>query len=59
MIITYQHVRQMRYCAKGTRAFFERHGLDWSQFLKVGLPEELILATGDTMAIKLVQQVKK
>lgn len=55
MIVTHQHLRALRYCNNGTRAFFERHGLDWSTFVKVGLPEEDFLKTGDAMASRLVE----
>lgn len=55
MIITMTHVRQSGMCSKGARAFFLRHGLDWSEFIKNGLDESLILATGDAMAKKVVE----
>lgn len=43
------------YCARGTRAWFERHGLDFRAFVREGLPEETLVATGDGMAIALVR----
>ncbi len=61
MIITMQHVRsvlvngKVGYCALGTRRFFRRHGLDFSRFLKEGIPEEQLLATGDAMAKRVVE----
>lgn len=58
MIITHQDMRLMKYCNKGAREFFSRHGLDWSLFMAEGLPEEVILATGDDMAIQLVEFVR-
>ena len=42
-------------CSKGTRAFFMRHNLDWQTFLEKGLPVEVIEATGDGMALKVVE----
>lgn len=55
MIITMTHVRMARYCRRGAMAFCNRHGLDWSKFLRDGLPERDILATGDAMAKKVVE----
>lgn len=42
-------------CSRGTRAFFEKHGFDWSQFLKHGIAAEKLAATGDAMALKVVE----
>lgn len=55
MRVTHQDLRALRYCNNGTREFFRRHGLDWSEFVKSGLPEEAFLNTGDAMAIRLVE----
>ncbi|MBE2242382.1 MAG: hypothetical protein IAE86_06490 [Burkholderiaceae bacterium] len=43
------------YCARGTRAWFDRHGLDLRAFTREGLDEEVLLATGDGMAAALVR----
>lgn len=47
---TMKHIRQCRMCSRGARAFFERHGLDWSEFLRSGVPVEALEQTGDAMA---------
>lgn len=54
MIITHNDLRALRYCNNGTREFFRRHNLDWSEFIKNGLPESEFLNTGDAMAVRLV-----
>ncbi len=63
MRITIQHVRRVRgfsrkpgFCAKGLKAWFERNGLDYRDFLKNGIEEEVLLKTGDPMAIATVEQ---
>lgn len=43
------------YCARGTRAWFARHGLDMRTFAREGLDEAVLLATGDALAIALVR----
>ena len=54
-MITMRDVRAAKMCSRGGRKFAERHGLDWQRFLKEGIPEEELLATGDAMAIRLVE----
>ena len=53
MIIKMRHVRKNG-CSNGARGFALRHGFDWSDFLKKGIPEEKLLATGDAMAVRIV-----
>ena len=55
MIVTHNDVRGMRYCNNGARKFFERHSLDWSDFVKNGVSEEQLINTGDAMALQLVE----
>jgi hypothetical protein len=42
-------------CSIGARAFFIRHGLDWSEFLKSGIQADKVIATGDAMALRVVE----
>jgi hypothetical protein len=55
MIVTHRDLKALRYCNNGTRAFFTRHGLDWSEFVRNGLPAEKFTETNDAMAIRLVE----
>lgn len=56
-IVRMEHLRQLRYCARGVRAFFERYGLDYSQFLSEGIESGVLLeATNhDAMAVAAVE----
>lgn len=63
MIITMQDVRlttgfsrRVGLCARGTRAWFAKYNLDYSDFLKNGIAEEALLATGDAFAVAVVEQ---
>lgn len=49
------HIREARMCSRGARAFFIRHGLDWNLFLSEGIEAEKLVATGDAMAIQVVE----
>lgn len=55
VLVTMRHVRAARMCSRGARRFFERYGLDWSTFLREGLPAETIEATGDAMALRVTR----
>lgn len=65
MIVTHAHFRSIPsrggrgYCASGGRRWFARHGLDWTDFVKHGIAEQALLATGDGMAIALVDWAHK
>lgn len=59
MLITINHIRTYGYCAKGARAFFEQHNLDWQDFLKHGIASEKLLATDNALAIELVKKVQE
>ncbi len=48
-------VRKANMCARGTRAFFLLHGLDFQDFLKNGIEEEILLDTKDAMAIQVIE----
>jgi len=61
VIVTYAHFRTIParagrgYCCGGGRRWCKRHGLDWTDFVKHGIAEETLLATGDGMANALVR----
>lgn len=55
MIVTLQDARALRYCSRGIRQFFARHGLDYSDFLRNGIPARDLRATGDAMALKVIE----
>lgn len=59
MIITIRDVRAVRYCSRGARDFFKRHGLDWADFLMNGIEDVKLLSTGDPMARKVVEVARE
>ncbi len=50
-----RHVLMIGGCRAGARAFIERHGLDWAEFRREGLPVEQVEATRDAMALKVAE----
>lgn len=47
-----------RYCARGSRRWAARIGLDWAAFVRDGIPADDLERTGDAMAIKLAGYVR-
>ncbi len=58
-VVTMRHMRDLKYCAGGVRRFFARHGFDYRQFLKEGIPAEKMEATGDAMAIRVANYARE
>lgn len=57
-IIRMPDLRAALMCSRGARYFFERHNLDWQDFLKNGILASQLLATGDHMALTLVEKTR-
>lgn len=47
------------FCAGAARDFCKRYDLDWHAFRHQGLPAEQLEATGDAMAIALVEWARQ
>lgn len=52
--VTIQDLRASRLCFQGARPWFARHGLDWQVFLRDGLEAEVLAATGDALALRVI-----
>lgn len=53
IVVTMAHVRAANLCSRGARQWFSKYGLDWSQFVREGLPASTLEATGDALAKKV------
>jgi len=58
MIIYSSDAKNLKYCSKGIRLFFKKYNLDYKSFLKDGIDAELLIATGDSMAIEVVENAR-
>lgn len=52
-IATINHLKALRYCNNGSRRFFTRYNISWTEFINCGIESEIFRATGDSMAIDL------
>lgn len=63
IMVQMKHVRMANngkgYCMKGRRAWFLHRGLDDQAFRTVGLPVEVIEATGDMMALDVARVARE
>lgn len=55
LLVTMRDVRAAKLCSRGTRAWFDKQGFDYTGFLKNGIDAEKFIATGDPMALKVVE----
>ena len=54
MRITMRDIRAAKMCSRGARQFFDRHGLDWADFVRNGVLIEIIEKIDDAMAQQVV-----
>ncbi len=43
------------FCARGARAWCKAHGIDWSRMVKTGVPAAELEATGDAIALRVIE----
>lgn len=58
LIVKRSDLDALGYCARGSRRWFARMGLDWSAFLRDGIGIDILLASGDAMALRMVEHVR-
>lgn len=56
--VTIDDVRAVGLCVNGTRVWFARHDLDFRAFLREGCAADTLLATGDAMALRVVERAR-
>ena len=54
-----QDLRASQLCFQGARPWFRRHGLDWQVFLAEGLSADVLAATGDALALRVIAVAEK
>jgi hypothetical protein len=59
VIIRMKHIRAAGMCNREPRVFCQRQGWSWQEFLDHGFPEEKLLATGDPMALRVVEVARR
>ncbi len=57
--VTHEDIRALKYCNRGARQFFERHGLDWSDFLVNGIGADRLRQIDDAMAAMAIERAER
>lgn len=58
-IVRISHLRAAGYCNREPRVWFARQGLSWSDFATQGINASVLVATGDPLALKVVEIARK
>lgn len=58
VIVTVQDLRAAKLCFQGSRPWLARHGFSWQEFLADGIDAELLEATGDALALRVVAEAR-
>lgn len=58
-IVRIKHLRKLKYCRDGTRAFFRRYGLDWHKLRRGELDSQELRNTNQPKAILLAELAER
>lgn len=58
MIITHSDLAAMKFCNRGARLFFERHGLNWQTFMQQGIDDSELVGIDDEMMRQVVERAR-
>jgi hypothetical protein len=57
--ITINHMAEFGYCVPGVRQWFAQRDLDFRDFCRNGLDEQVFVQADDAMALQLIAKVKQ
>jgi hypothetical protein len=57
--VIHADIAAIKFCNRGARMFFDRHGLDWGLFMREGIDADVLAKLGDEMGLKAIQQAKR
>lgn len=58
-IVRIKHVREAKLCLKGVRAWAQRYGLSYGEFVENGMRASVLEATRDPLALRAVEMARK
>jgi folate-binding Fe-S cluster repair protein YgfZ len=59
IVVTMEDIRDTLFCARSARPWFRLHGIDFDSFLDGKITADILLATGDGLAIQVVETARK
>jgi len=57
--VTVKDMRALNFCAKGSRQFAARYGLDWARFVGEGIPVSELEHIKDGMLESVIEKAKE
>jgi hypothetical protein len=54
-----EHARQLGYCARGMRRWFEGRERSWVDFVEHGVPAAWLRSSGDALALRVAEQAER
>lgn len=57
VMVYHYHLKQLQFCNRGARQWFERHQLSWRDFLQSGIELKIIEEIGDEFAWRTKEHV--
>lgn len=58
-IVTVAHVRAAGLCMRGARAWAARHGIEWSRFLREGVPASALAGCADPLLARVLEEARR
>lgn len=59
IIVTMEDIRDTLFCGRAARPWFRKYNLDWDAFLDGKVTAADLLATGDALAVMVVETARK
>lgn len=59
VLVRVEHFRAAKFCAAGARDWGASHGLSWDHFVSDGYPSDILEATNDALALKVVAKARE
>jgi len=58
MIVYIKDAVELGYCIKGIKEFCKRHNIDFRNFVTHGIDADVLVKTGDAMALRVVEHIR-
>lgn len=59
MIVTHADLAACKFCNRGSRQFFERHGLNWQDFIQNGIDVSHLEQIDDAMMQQVIERARR
>ena len=57
--VLHRHCRELGYCNRGLREWFEREGLDWPAFVREGIAADVLRIRDNDMVARAIERAER